>query len=224
MRQLIMRGLAASTIVAAASPAIGQITTFNNRVTFTTAASPVVVEGFQSYAADTSFRLAPVDVGPFSLRLVGSTSAFASNNFIDVPPNALAETNVNGTTHLNVFTNAGSSFFIDFDAPTNAFGFDFYNFNDGSQRTLIFVNGVQITPSITTANTGGFFGFTSVTAFTTVEFRGIDNDVFGLDNITFNAGAGAVPEPATWAMMLVGFGGLGFAMRRRPARTRVRFA
>jgi hypothetical protein len=30
---------------------------------------------------------------------------------------------------------------------------------------------------------------------------------------------GAVPEPATWAMMLVGFGGIGIAMRRRrPAK------
>ena len=28
---------------------------------------------------------------------------------------------------------------------------------------------------------------------------------------------GAVPEPATWAVMLVGFGGLGFALRRRRA-------
>ena len=28
-------------------------------------------------------------------------------------------------------------------------------------------------------------------------------------------GAGAVPEPATWAMMLLGFGGIGFAMRRK---------
>lgn len=27
--------------------------------------------------------------------------------------------------------------------------------------------------------------------------------------------SGAVPEPATWAMMLLGFGGIGFAMRRR---------
>lgn len=26
---------------------------------------------------------------------------------------------------------------------------------------------------------------------------------------------GAVPEPATWAMMLLGFAGIGFAMRRR---------
>lgn len=39
------------------------------------------------------------------------------------------------------------------------------------------------------------------------------------------APAGAVPEPATWAMMLFGFGGLGHAMRRRPrAATRIRFA
>ena len=34
---------------------------------------------------------------------------------------------------------------------------------------------------------------------------------------------GAVPEPATWGMMLVGFGGIGAAMRRR-TRTRVTFA
>ena len=32
--------------------------------------------------------------------------------------------------------------------------------------------------------------------------------------ITF-AGAGAVPEPATWALMLVGFGAVGYGMRRR---------
>ena len=25
----------------------------------------------------------------------------------------------------------------------------------------------------------------------------------------------AVPEPATWAMMLIGFGGIGFQMRRQ---------
>ncbi|WP_432201292.1 PEPxxWA-CTERM sorting domain-containing protein [Erythrobacter sp. W53] len=35
----------------------------------------------------------------------------------------------------------------------------------------------------------------------------------------------AVPEPGTWAMMLLGFFGLGAAMRRKPATsTRVRFA
>lgn len=51
------------------------------------------------------------------------------------------------------------------------------------------------------------------------------------DNVTYstNAGSttynfevadgmGAVPEPATWAMMLVGFGGIGFGMRRRKSK------
>ena len=34
----------------------------------------------------------------------------------------------------------------------------------------------------------------------------------------------AVPEPATWAMMLLGFGAIGFGMRRRRSDTvRVRF-
>lgn len=35
---------------------------------------------------------------------------------------------------------------------------------------------------------------------------------------------GAVPELATWSMMILGFGGMGYAMRRRPkVCTRVRF-
>ena len=33
------------------------------------------------------------------------------------------------------------------------------------------------------------------------------------DNVRFTA---AVPEPATWAMMILGFGVVGYAMRRRP--------
>ncbi|MCU6456116.1 PEPxxWA-CTERM sorting domain-containing protein [Sphingomonas sp. A2-49] len=37
--------------------------------------------------------------------------------------------------------------------------------------------------------------------------------------------AAAVPEPASWAMMLVGVGMMGFALRRRPSiTTKVRFA
>ena len=32
---------------------------------------------------------------------------------------------------------------------------------------------------------------------------------------TLSGAAGAVPEPATWALMLLGFGGIGVAMRRR---------
>lgn len=56
-----------------------------------------------------------------------------------------------------------------------------------------------------------------------VTFRGGGNDLV-LDDLTLDlvalpgAGAGAVPEPATWAMLILGFGLLGAAVRRhRPA-------
>jgi hypothetical protein len=36
-----------------------------------------------------------------------------------------------------------------------------------------------------------------------------------IDNITFDVADAVVPEPATWAMMILGFGGVGATMRRR---------
>jgi len=59
-----------------------------------------------------------------------------------------------------------------------------------------------------------------------VVFSGAANYI-AFDNITLGAAmpGGAVPEPATWAMMLMGFGAMGFALRRRPHhKLRVRFA
>jgi hypothetical protein len=41
--------------------------------------------------------------------------------------------------------------------------------------------------------------------------------------VTYNYTPAAVPEPSTWAMMLVGFAGLGYALgRRKPARRSVK--
>lgn len=57
--------------------------------------------------------------------------------------------------------------------------------------------------------------------------------VFGLDGfrglpggvLTITPYAGPVPEPATWAMMVAGFGAVGYALRRREKVTaKVRFA
>jgi hypothetical protein len=45
---------------------------------------------------------------------------------------------------------------------------------------------------------------------------------FALDNVVLNAGA--VPEPATWAMMIGGFGVVGGTIRRRRVSPRVSFA
>jgi hypothetical protein len=58
--------------------------------------------------------------------------------------------------------------------------------------------------------------FTADSATTTIEFLGdsanVNSRYIGLDDVgvTFNVGP-AVPEASTWAMMLLGFAGLGFA-------------
>jgi hypothetical protein len=41
---------------------------------------------------------------------------------------------------------------------------------------------------------------------------------FGIDNLMLDQTAGTVPEPAAWALMLVGFGGAGAALRSRRRR------
>ena len=47
----------------------------------------------------------------------------------------------------------------------------------------------------------------------------------GFVTATSSAATPAVPEPATWALMIIGFGAIGFAMRRRQNFvTRVSFA
>jgi hypothetical protein len=41
---------------------------------------------------------------------------------------------------------------------------------------------------------------------------------------TVTTGTGAVPEPATWAMLLLGFGAIGATIRRREAKVAVSYA
>jgi hypothetical protein len=47
--------------------------------------------------------------------------------------------------------------------------------------------------------------------------QGLGDEGWGLQDITVTGAARGVPEPTTWAMMLMGFGGLGAALRRRKA-------
>ncbi|THD63455.1 PEPxxWA-CTERM sorting domain-containing protein [Phenylobacterium sp.] len=55
--------------------------------------------------------------------------------------------------------------------------------------------------------------FTATSTSTVISIVGNTGQEFiGLDNVSV-ATAGGVPEPASWALMLVGFGGLGAALR-----------
>jgi len=43
---------------------------------------------------------------------------------------------------------------------------------------------------------------------------------FKQNSITLGSVPAPIPEPATWAMMLLGFGGIGFALRRGRRRSK----
>jgi len=57
------------------------------------------------------------------------------------------------------------------------------------------------------------------TSFTTAGLQmGASRNLPGLSHAVFFGSAGGVPEPATWAMMLLGLGLVGGSMRRRRAQ------
>jgi hypothetical protein len=92
----------------------------------------------------------------------------------------------------------------------------------GTASTINFGEGIVASLNIV-ANGLGFTQFSSPTLFTgsasaptflTGSFT-LNNPFFGNGNLTISPIASDVPEPATWIMMILGFGLVGAAMRIR---------
>lgn len=71
----------------------------------------------------------------------------------------------------------------------------------------ITANGTPSSPDL--VDLSAFSGITRIEIVNITDAAGI-----GLDDFRFTLSS-AVPEPSTWAMMLLGFGGMGVALRRR---------
>jgi hypothetical protein len=72
-------------------------------------------------------------------------------------------------------------------------------------------------------NGNNFFGISGNAGerFTGISFNTNNSGSAGIDafqQLRLGGVTSAVPEPTTWAMMLIGFGAVGFAMRKRPSR------
>ena len=128
---------------------------------------------------------------------------------MDIPPYEFGSFNIDGTALLNILTTSDSSFLISFNAPIQSFAIDLAEFQDEVIRTQLVIDGQVSTPSIGT----NFIGFTSDTGVSVVEFRGVANDGFSLDNLTYGLATTTVPEPMS--VLLIALAGLMMRVFRK---------
>lgn len=95
--------------------------------------------------------------------------------------------------------------------------FSIYNFDGLIQARAYDVNNILLG---TTSNSSGTLTFSGVGNISRVNLLSLDQDPTTLDTLQFEdvvgiGGGGGIPEPATWAMMLLGFFSLGSSLRSR---------
>jgi hypothetical protein len=211
---------------------IAAITEYTASADFAAAASGTTTENFDSVSADTQFRTNSVTVGELTLTGFGPNQS--TFNVINPTPSGPGNSiyNVNGSSFINGITDVDTGFKITFNSAITAFGADFRGFNNlhsSTTRSFVVVNGEELSPAVVPTNAdASFFGFISDTPFTEITFvrnpaLAVGNmDAFGMDNVVF--GIGAVPEPSTWALMILGFAGVGFMAYRRKSKSALAIA
>jgi len=126
-----------------------------------------------------------------------------------------------GTPYLSVL--GGGSATINFGPNIGAFQFDWGSIDsynrltiESSAGSLVVVPGSNF-PNLANGNqvlpgTNGLFTVSGSSGerFTSITLTSSSNS-FEIDNLAVSA----IPEPATWAMLIAGFGMVGFAARRR---------
>ncbi len=98
------------------------------------------------------------------------------------------------------------------DSGVTAFGFD-YGVTQASAGELVSINGQNYTAI--GKPTFNFFGIVDSAGVAPISFDFVTSAIF--DNVTVASAApavGGIPEPATWAMMIIGMGSVGATLRR----------
>ena len=212
-------GLLVGLAIAFASPAAASVTVYNIQADFDAATSGVTTFGFTNVSGTPpGFDITsnPVtisgvtftnDVTPADVDNGGSPIIFVIDS---------AATPTYGVDFLSFQnTNTGMTGSIS-SAGFTAFAFHYGSYvNVGASATLTLSTGESFV--ITPADAAQFVGFTSDTAITSISFDYPDSYAFDILDVSYgNAGTAAtVPEPAAWALLLVGFGGMGAMIRRR---------
>jgi hypothetical protein len=141
---------------------------------------------------------------------------------------------VDGSAFVQVLADMAVTTVFSFTSTTQALGFDlrpyFLGTNNDAGETVGFLTdtGEMGSFTLSSLNEAGFLGFSFDTPIGALGFYRLDNGggadastAFGIDNVI--GYATAVPEPSSWAMMLVGFAMLGAGARYRRRHATVAF-
>jgi hypothetical protein len=221
--QKLFAGAAALALVSAALPAAAATTTsYSDRADFTAAAGPLTTETFESCAVNSQVNIAlsAGNTGPCGSIVPGVRFAPPPGGQDYIAP---AGQTGNPSTALGINSPPYTELLVDFSGPDIfAFGADLYqNAGAGAQSPGLAPYELRVhflggdpdeVLDLGVASGGSFFGLTSDTAIDSVGITRLDGYAV-IDNASFSTSA--VPEPASWAMMLLGFGGLGALLRRR---------
>lgn len=237
----MMKKYVAAIVAIAILPSIAQAqTSYTNKAAFLVAAGSTQTETFSTSPVGNFANTSGVFNATFDgFKVTGQNGG----NYVGIANGSVANSGDNtpipgsftGQNFLGWGNIAGGimSLTINFNAATTAFGFDWFD-TDTTDSYSINIPGGTIfnSPPFTLSNgviaSSGFFGLVSATPFTSIVITNNQTGGYmsteGMDNFITN-GVGSVnsgvPEPATWAMMMLGFGAIGFAMRRQ---TKVRVA
>ena len=195
------------------------------------ALNPAATNGF--YGAGPDFS-----IGPIILKTTQDGSATSPGSFPNYSDNDFltGDVLVHGTN-----SGGGADVFINWTAPTAGlinFNSSLWYAHGGVVRsqditaflgatnlgTVTITNGVTRSTAITSLNGAGL----SVSSGDVLAFRFVptSGQTFGSltgisATVDFTAASGAIPEPGTWALMILGFGTAGGMLRRRRSEAEV---
>lgn len=217
--------VAALAVLLTSASVSAQTVTFTDRTVFNAAvtggqtldfsglipAGVATTLGSQAYASGLTVNGATFSGVNSPLFVINPASSFQTNKGLG---SGLFLTAAGGTGASNPL----SQILIALPSSVTAFGFDLGTFSPRGEALDITFGGTTFSTG-TSAGLGvpTFIGFTSnapVTSILVSAQAGARGDV-NLDTFTFGSAIAAVPEPATWALMILGFGAIGGSMRRR---------
>lgn len=203
---LSLKSLALAAMLLTAAAANADITVYTSQSAFAAATTAPGVDTYNDLAVQLYTSPLARTAGAYRYTVSAENGLYGAGTAAD------AWLSTNSRTSPMIFSN--------FSSGVNAFGGNFFGsdvtgtFIPGTSVVLTAQDGTSLTYQIDNTTTGSFLGFVSSSTLTSVSLTSVGAYWPTANNVTL-AMAAAVPEPETYAMLLVGMSLLGVAARRR---------